>query len=44
MDEVAEKGYAAHWKYKESTAAESALDEWVNKIRELLQNPDSERA
>jgi guanosine-3',5'-bis(diphosphate) 3'-pyrophosphohydrolase len=41
MDEVAEKGYAAHWKYKESTAAESALDEWVNKIRELLQNPDS---
>lgn len=42
MDEVAEKGYAAHWKYKDSaTPAESALDEWVNKIRELLQNPDS---
>ncbi len=42
MDEVAEKGYAAHWKYKDSaTAAETALDEWVNKIRELLQNPDS---
>src|SRR5258706_16242274 len=42
MEEVAEKGYAAHWKYKDSaTAAEPALDEWVNKIRELLQNPDS---
>lgn len=41
MDEIAEKGYAAHWKYKDSSASESALDEWVNKIRELLQNPDS---
>ncbi|MFN8164926.1 MAG: bifunctional (p)ppGpp synthetase/guanosine-3',5'-bis(diphosphate) 3'-pyrophosphohydrolase [Bacteroidia bacterium] len=40
MDEIAEKGYAAHWKYKES-AAESALDEWISKIRELLENPES---
>ncbi|MBL0063775.1 MAG: bifunctional (p)ppGpp synthetase/guanosine-3',5'-bis(diphosphate) 3'-pyrophosphohydrolase [Bacteroidetes bacterium] len=40
MDEIAEKGYAAHWKYKES-AAESALDEWIQKIRELLDSPET---
>ncbi len=40
MDEIAEKGYAAHWKYKES-AAENALDGWIKKIRELLENPES---
>jgi GTP pyrophosphokinase len=43
MDEVAEKGYAAHWKYKGSVkTAERGLDEWLNKIRELLQNPNSD--
>jgi len=40
MDEIAEKGYAAHWKYKES-ASENAVDEWLNKIREILENPES---
>ncbi|MFM9009238.1 MAG: RelA/SpoT family protein, partial [Bacteroidota bacterium] len=40
MDEIAEKGYAAHWKYKESNQ-ESALDEWIGRIRELLENPES---
>jgi GTP diphosphokinase / guanosine-3',5'-bis(diphosphate) 3'-diphosphatase len=40
MDEIAEKGFAAHWKYKES-AAETALDEWIKKIRELLENPEA---
>ena len=40
MHEIAEKGYAAHWKYKES-ATESALDEWIHKIRELLEAPDT---
>lgn len=39
MDEIAEKGYAAHWKYKEG-AEESSFDTWINKIRELLENPD----
>ncbi|MBT3646616.1 MAG: bifunctional (p)ppGpp synthetase/guanosine-3',5'-bis(diphosphate) 3'-pyrophosphohydrolase [Flavobacteriales bacterium] len=39
MDEIAEMGYAAHWKYKES-ASENALDEWIKKIRDTLQNPD----
>ncbi len=39
MDELAEKGYAAHWKYKDSTS-ESQLDEWIRKIREVLENPE----
>jgi GTP diphosphokinase / guanosine-3',5'-bis(diphosphate) 3'-diphosphatase len=39
MDEIAEKGYAAHWKYKDKeNGKESALDEWIGKIRELLEN------
>ncbi len=43
MDEVAEKGYAAHWKYKGTVKSqERGLDEWLNKIRELLQNPNSD--
>ena len=41
MDEIAEKGYAAHWKYKNSTDGEHILDEWISKIRELLENPES---
>ncbi len=39
MDEIAELGYAAHWKYKES-ASENALDDWIRRIREMLKNPD----
>ena len=42
MDEVAEKGYAAHWKYKqEGVSKEGNLEDWVNQIRELLENPES---
>lgn len=41
MNEIAEKGYAAHWKYKEKTSNESGLDRWLNKIKELLESPDS---
>ena len=41
MNEIAEKGYAAHWKYKEQTQSESGIDKWLNKIKELLQSPDS---
>jgi len=40
MDEIAEKGYAAHWKYKQSGLKESNLDNWINKIRELLESQD----
>ena len=39
MDAIAERGYAAHWKYKESNSQESGLDTWLNNIRELLDNP-----
>jgi len=40
MDEIAERGYAAHWMYKESST-ENMLDNWLNKIRELLENAES---
>lgn len=40
MNEIAEKGYAAHWKYKE-TASENALDDWLGRIRELLDSADA---
>ncbi len=41
MDEVAEKGFAAHWKYKEGnkeTAAGNQIDIWLNQIREILES------
>lgn len=41
MDEVAEKGYAAHWKYKEDTSGTNTLDLWINQIREMLTNNDA---
>jgi GTP pyrophosphokinase len=37
MDEIAERGFAAHWKYKDKTARESELDKWIKKIRETLE-------
>ncbi|WKK64849.1 RelA/SpoT family protein [Lutimonas zeaxanthinifaciens] len=40
MDEIAEKGYAAHFKYKHGSQKESGLEEWLNKLRESLENPD----
>ena len=39
MDEIAERGYAAHWKYKGDEAPESELDKWIKKIRLMLENP-----
>jgi guanosine-3',5'-bis(diphosphate) 3'-pyrophosphohydrolase len=41
MNEIAEKGLAAHWKYKDGTSQESKLDDWLKHIKELLQNPDN---
>ncbi len=40
MNEIAEKGFAAHWKYKESST-DSGLDLWVQKVRDMLKNPES---
>ena len=43
MDDVAEKGFAAHWKYKAGENSSGVgLEEWLNKIRELLENSESE--
>jgi GTP diphosphokinase / guanosine-3',5'-bis(diphosphate) 3'-diphosphatase len=39
MDEIAERGYAAHWKYKGDGEQESELDKWIKKIRLMLENP-----
>jgi GTP pyrophosphokinase len=39
MDEIAERGYAAHWKYKGDEAQETELDKWIKKIRIMLENP-----
>ena len=43
MDDIAEQGYAAHWKYKniDSNNKDSSLDSWINKIRDLLENPEA---
>jgi GTP pyrophosphokinase len=42
MDEIAEKGYAAHWKYKESLNLNSRLDNWLDRIKEMIESPDSD--
>ena len=41
MNEIAEKGFAAHWKYKEEPNTDSGLDQWIQKVRELLSNPEA---
>lgn len=41
MDEIAEKGLAAHYKYKESKNDDNKLDRWIAEIRDLLDNPDA---
>lgn len=43
MDEIAEKGYAAHWKYK-GIKSERGIDGWMQKIREVLDSPNLDTA
>jgi len=41
MNEIAEKGLAAHWKYK-GAEGEKGLDDWLTKVREVLEAPESD--
>lgn len=38
MNEIAEKGYAAHFKYKQGNTNESGLEAWLNRLKESLEN------
>jgi guanosine-3',5'-bis(diphosphate) 3'-pyrophosphohydrolase len=40
MDEIAEKGYAAHYKYKNGATEENGLDVWLNLLKEALENSE----
>jgi GTP pyrophosphokinase len=42
MNEIAEKGLAAHWKYKEGTSDESRFDKWFHQIREVIHNQETD--
>src|SRR5690606_20814884 len=44
MNDIAEKGVAAHWKYKEGNPSthESKLDSWLEHLRDVLSNPDTD--
>ncbi|MAR62535.1 MAG: RelA/SpoT family protein [Flavobacteriaceae bacterium] len=41
MHEIAERGYAAHFKYKQGDEQESGLEEWLNKLKDVLENQES---
>ena len=41
MDEIAEKGYAAHYKYKNGATEESGLDIWLNLLKEALESSET---
>lgn len=40
MNEIAEKGYAAHYKYKSKDSDDGGLDDWLNKLQDTLENSD----
>ena len=42
MDEIAEKGFAAHWKYKDNgQGSDNGLEGWLSRVREILESPDA---
>lgn len=41
MDEIAEKGYAAHYKYKNGATEENSLEIWLNQLKEALENSNN---
>lgn len=44
MDDISEKGYAAHWKYKalgQGSLGENTLDSWINKVKDLMHQNES---
>lgn len=42
MDEIANRGFAAHYRYKDISTYESELETWIERIREQLKNPDAD--
>ncbi|WP_179352612.1 RelA/SpoT family protein [Winogradskyella vidalii] len=42
MNEIAEKGYAAHYKYKNANEKEDSLDLWINRLQEALENNEAD--
>ncbi|WP_439152814.1 RelA/SpoT family protein, partial [Winogradskyella sp.] len=42
MNEIAEKGYAAHYKYKNENEKEDSLDLWINRLQEALENNEAD--
>ncbi len=41
MHDIAERGLAAHWKYKNNNQADATLDSWLETIKDLLKNPEA---
>ncbi len=41
MNEIAEKGYAAHYKYKEGDDGDKTLDEWINRLQDALESHET---
>ena len=41
MHEIAERGYAAHFKYKQGDSEESGIEQWLNRLKEVMENQES---
>ena len=42
MHEIAEHGYAAHWKYKTGVSEDSELDKWIQEIKDIISHPEND--